>query len=48
MQPDFAVGIMDALGVQQLVEPGQAAALGRAASVAVVTVKKAQRSAFIE
>jgi len=42
MQPNIAVRVRDALRLQQFLQPGQRAALRRAASVAVVAVIKAQ------
>ena len=48
MQPDLADGIVYALGKQQLVEPGQSAALCRGAPVTVVCIMKRNQGAAVD
>ena len=44
VQPDFAIGVGNALGCQQRVKPGQRATSLRASSVAMVAVVKAHQA----
>ena len=48
VQPDLAIGVVDAFARQQFEQPGQGPAFSGAAAVAVVGVVKAQRGAPIQ
>ena len=48
VQPEFTGGVMDAFALQQLVDPGDSAALLRRATVPMVGLEEAQRPGLVD